>query len=259
MKISAIALGLFLIAGTAFAVNEVTQNKVYSWRYKMTVEVETPEGVKIGSAVRQIGNDLHGSPLSQQGNPGDVSGEAVVVDLGERGVLFALISDKSDNRFSENFPLPGRIGGQGSTTPEGIKYQSSLPVGTKAVLNPRTPQGYPKLVTFTDMNDARSVTLVQEWERNQQAGKPFEQQRTLKSDRFEELFGAGVKLKSITIEITDEPKTKTGILEVLPKFDDEFWKWLKTLKYGDPRRVSGANFSRGSIAEFNRMKQGEKK
>ena len=216
MKLPAIVFGIVFIAGTALAMGQVPSEESYNWRYKMTVTVETPEGDVSGSAVREIQNLLHGSPLSQQGNPGDVIGEAVVVDLGKRGVVFALISHTSDNRFSENFPLPGRIGGQGSTTPEGIKYQSSLPVGTKAVLNPRTPQGYPQLVTFTDMDDPKSVTLIQEWERIGEAGRAFDDQRTLEEDRFEGLFGEGVRLKEITLEITDEPVTWGVVDQYLP-------------------------------------------
>jgi len=211
MKIfSGLIIGVLLIAGAAFAVAQVADSGAkssYNWRYKMTVTVDTPEGEVSGSAVHEIRNSLYGSPLSQGGNPGKISGEAVVVDLGERGVLFALISDRSDNRFSENFPVPGKVGAIGSTTPEGIKYQSSLPVGTKAVLDPHTPQGYPKLVTFTDMDDPKSVTLVQEWERRGEAGYAFNDQLLLKADLFEELFGEGVRLKEITIEIADEPVT----------------------------------------------------
>ena len=58
----------------------------------MTITVDTPEGVKTGSAVHEISNSkgLFGFP--DAGNPADIEGEAVVVDLGERGVLFALIS-----------------------------------------------------------------------------------------------------------------------------------------------------------------------
>lgn len=100
---------------------------------------------------------------------------------------------------------------------------------------------YPKLVTFTDLNDPKSVTLAQVWERNRKDGLFY-----LKEDRMEKLFGEGVKLKSIVIETTDEPKTKTNILETLPKFDDEFWEWRKKLEYSDPRKISGTNFSKGT-------------
>ncbi len=178
-----------------------TGKKEYSWRYKMTVEIETPEGIKAGSAVREIRNSSPLVRLPDVGNAAGVRGEAVVVDLGERGVLFALISHHSDNEFYNAFPVPGNRIGNGGSSPDGIKYYASLPIGTKGVLKPEYFPGYPKLVTFTDMDDPKSVTLAQTWTRNDKG------LYGLQEDRMEELFGQGVKLKGITLEITDEPVT----------------------------------------------------
>jgi len=186
------------------------------WRYKMTVTVETPEGEISGSAVREMGNTTPRIQMPDVGNPAKVRGEAVVVDMGERGVLFALISDESDNRFYDAFPLPGRADGQGGSTAQGIRHHASLPVGTKGTLNPAEWPGYPKLVTFTNMDDPKSVTLAQIWER------PESGKLTLKEDRMEELFGEGVKLKSIDLEITNEPVT-LGVV-------DRHLSWLDKYK-----------------------------
>ncbi|MEK7802217.1 MAG: hypothetical protein AAB276_07170 [Pseudomonadota bacterium] len=69
----------FLAATTlAFAMGDKVET--YSWRYKMTVTVDTPEGEVSGSAVREMCNGPM-SPLSQNGNPAKVRGEAVVVDM----------------------------------------------------------------------------------------------------------------------------------------------------------------------------------
>lgn len=208
-------LGLGIIALFIFGFTTVgcSGNRTYSWRYKMTVVVETPEGIVTGSAVREMGNSLQGSLLSQNGNPASVRGEAVVVDLGERGVLFALISSDSDMEFYRAFR---HVWPHGGATPEAIKFYSSLPVGTKGVLPPNHWPGYPKLVTFKDINDPKSVTLAQEWEHIR--GEPM----YLKADHMEELFGEGVKLKEITLEITDEPVT-WGVV-------DEFLPWLEGLQ-----------------------------
>jgi hypothetical protein len=68
------------------------------YRYRLTVEVDTPEGVKRGSSVIQVKT----SRASQNAIPSPgmlsykVRGEAVAVDLGARGVMFALLrSDDS--------------------------------------------------------------------------------------------------------------------------------------------------------------------
>lgn len=206
-KLIAALLGLLAIAGSVAVAAEVMQNEKPSgkWRYKMTVTVETPEGIKTGSSVREMSNSTPAIDWPDVGNPARVEGEAVVVDLGKRGVLFAVVSTNPHFEFYNAFPLPGRAPGNGGSSPEGIKYYSSLPAGTKGTLNPGAPPGYPMLVTFKDLNDPLSVTEVQEWTHvpRQERGKNF----VLTKDRMEELFGEGVKLRDITLEITDEPVT----------------------------------------------------
>lgn len=178
-----------------------------SWNYKMTVIVETPEGVVTGSSVREMSNVTRRSYLPEVGNPASVKGEAVIVDLGKRGVLFALISENSDMEFYNAY---SHLWSRGGSTPEGIRFYAQMPVGTKGTLNPVMPPGYPKLVAFKNINDPKSVIEAQIWERKAD-GKFF-----LKEDRMEELFGAGVKLKDITLEITDEPVTWGRIDAYLP-------------------------------------------
>lgn len=61
---------------------------------KITIDVETPEGLKTGSSVQEVVFSLEPCPLCNSGSPvlrRSVRGEAVAVDLGERGVLFALL------------------------------------------------------------------------------------------------------------------------------------------------------------------------
>lgn len=240
-KVILAVFGVVLTAGLVYAASELSKNsgnKSYAWRYKMIVTVKTPEGEIVGSAVREMGNSAESFYIPDVGNPADVRGEAVAVDMGKRGVLFALISHQSDLEFYNAFPEPGDIG---NSTPEGIKHYASLPIGTKGILNPTNPPGYPKLVTFTDMDDPKSVTLAQVWKRNDRGYFYLEE------DRMEKLFGDGVKLKDITLEITDEPLTESDIRELIPSFDKEsgFWEWRKGLKYTDPRKISGSNFKRG--------------
>ena len=226
-----VLVALFIVcalsASAVYAMGD--KDKTYSWRYKMTVEVETPEGLKTGSAVRQMGNDLHGSPLSQSGNPADVRGEAVVIDLGKRGVLFALISLDSDLEFYNAFRNPA---GYGGSTPESIRYYASLPAGTKGILDPKAPPGYPKLVMFKDLNDPKSVTRIQTWQADERGY--FQ----LKQDRMEELFGQGVKLKGIAMEITNEPVTWGIVDRYLPKtFEDVVVKNWRTLSKSERQRL----------------------
>ena len=211
-KIIFTLLSLVLTVGVVYAAAAMsgTGNKTYSWRYKMTVTVETPEGEISGSAVREMSNSTPLISLPDVGNPASVRGEAVVVNMGERGVLFALISSDSDMEFYTAFR---KLWPHGGSTPEGIKFYSELPVGTKVELQPGGFRGHPKLVTFTDMNDPKSVTLAQEWAFDRENRR---YKKRLKADRMEELFGEGVKLKDITLEITDEPVTWGVVDKYLP-------------------------------------------
>jgi hypothetical protein len=64
----------------------------YSWNQKLTLVVDTPEGVKTGSSVVRIevGFDMQILP-DAPGFSSNQRGEAVVVDLGGGRTLFALM------------------------------------------------------------------------------------------------------------------------------------------------------------------------
>ena len=182
----------------------------WTWRYKMTVSVETPEGIKIGSAVREVGV-IRGLLLLPEMNPAiGVTGEAVVVDLGERGILFALMRNELGSDYAHHvvfnaFPYEG-----GGTTVEGIHHYSQL----KSAKTTLSLRDYPLMVTFKDIRDPRTVEVVY-------AVEPYWDKREykyrLREDNFEKLFGKGVRLKDVTIEMTDDP-ISWGIEEEIEHF-----------------------------------------
>ncbi len=242
MKISFIALGVLLASvAAAFVMSDIHVS--YTLHVKTTVVVETPEGEVSGSAVREISNSASSISLgwTMATNAPDIRGEAVVVDLGERGTLFSLISDGTDYEMYQVFPTP-KIP---ETSLEGIKYyKKTLKPGMKGELNPNERPGYPALVTFTDMNNPKSVTLVR--------GYVFhpETQTSELENHFEELFGEGVSLKAIELEVTKEPVTKK-IDAVLP--------WLSTVKKGSlDGRLSGGGPELSNILHYGNFKKGEK-
>jgi hypothetical protein len=67
----------------------------YTYKYRMTVEVSTPEGIKTGSSVIEVTTHQWPKFLSgiTAGNTTESSavGEAPFVDLGARGMLFATL------------------------------------------------------------------------------------------------------------------------------------------------------------------------
>ncbi len=181
-----------------------------SWRYKMTVEVETPEGLKTGSAVREV--TLHrGLHLTPEMLPQvDLKGEAVVVDLGKRGILFAMEGgDYGTNILFKMFPGNGKKG--------------------KVVLPPKL---YPPFARFRDRDDPKTIENVRAAnDPLTDEIKKWDPHRPIIS--FENAFGKGVILKDVTIEITSEPVT-WGIEKYLP--------WVTTIGGGT---LSGKQFNIG--------------
>lgn len=185
-----------------------------TWRYKMTVTVETPEGIKTGSAAREI--HVAAEPRIPESAPHpQVIGEAIVIDLEKRGQLFALLgSDYAYAIVYKAFPSasPPR-------SPDGIRYYSQLKAGTKVL----ALEQYPVFVHFKDVNDPKTVEYAYGRvyctirDKNCTRGAPYQ------LDRLEEIYGQGVRIKEVTIEMTDEPVT-WEITRWLP--------WLSRLKSG---------------------------
>lgn len=173
--------------------------------FKITVTVETPYGIQSGSTVRQIQNSMPDIDWPDRGNPARVSGEAVVVEMGEgKPPIFALISDASAREFYSAFPVPDA----GPTTAKGIAYHSNLPVGTSGMVELRQ---WPQFVTFTDLDDPKTVKSLMSI---QSCYLPMPQEARIKckevgphitENTLNQYFGEGVSIKSVTIEITDEP------------------------------------------------------
>ncbi|GAB5512216.1 MAG: hypothetical protein Rhims3KO_36170 [Hyphomicrobiales bacterium] len=225
-----------LIGGAAVAMSELTEEKTYSWRYRMTVNVETPEGLKSGSGVREVEVTFKPRP-GYSPNPYHAShrmrGEAVPVDLGERGVLFALITFDSYPEVTSTFEGPPAF------TLEGAEFYSALK-NAKATLDPLRYPSYPGLVTFVDPDDPKSVQSVMTFKRT---GRLKDGTFAVAEDRTEELFGEGVRIESITVEMTDDP-VDWGRVDAF--FPDNFWEsfgeWWKSLDMRERSRLAH-NFS----------------
>lgn len=231
-----------LIAGafSVWATNVANQN-YYDLRYEVTLVVETPEGIKTGSTIRQISNSVPMIKFPDGGNPGGLRGEAVSVDLGSRGMLFAVIDHAEDHRFYNAFPPPEKAGG---ASPEGIAYYSTLKVGQKGVLNPKKFPSFPKIVTFSDLDDPKSVKLAYKFNIMFNGTKPYYEI----TNNLEELFGKGVRIKEITYEITDKP-ISSSIEKILPWISEINGGFLHggKISRGADIDLHGGNFRRGEI------------
>ena len=190
------------VAGSLLAACDATPD----YRYRLTVEVKTPLGLRTGSSVIEVDTDVAGARTIP--SPGAVShrirGEAVAVDLPGGRTLFALLrsgndadwasrvmamlapdpSDDAEDRFQARFDnlleLEGEIALPRMWPPTGHLKERSA---------------YPMLVTFSDIAEPTSVAEVD-------------------PDDLAATFGEGYALRRITVELTDAPVT-TGIEERL--------------------------------------------
>lgn len=228
MFAASLALSVSMAAcAVAGASEEYPSTKI---RYKMTVEVDTPEGVKTGSTVREI--SMVSRPM-MLGESNDThvkleKGEAVVVDLGQRGVLFALLTNPLGTNASH--PIWVVFNAFTSPCPEGavsrcsIRYYSGLKGGEQVEIKEKD---YPMLVRFRDLNDPRTTERILEMEACSDP-ESVNISYCVKNNRFEEFFGQGVHLKSIKIEIVDTPPQVGNVEKFLPSFKPNSNRFSRT-------------------------------
>ena len=173
------------------------------YRYRLTVEVDTPEGLKTGSSVIEVSTQVASATTIP--TPGAVTrrarGEAVALDLPDGRTLFALLRSENETDWAANIMnLMGPLAGEGDTVTslaqEIIDNKQEIELSFwKRVGGQLDRDGYPMLVTFGDLDDPTSVEKVD----------PKDLAAT---------FGEGVSLKRITVQVTDDPVT-SGIEERL--------------------------------------------
>jgi hypothetical protein len=175
--------------------------ETFEWNQKVTVEVETPDGVKSGSSVQRIHWQSGAAYPGMDGPSADskVTGEAVVVDLGGGKYLFALLSGshglKGGAANIASFAFWGVDKAVG--TAEGLRFLKGLPVGTNTELK---TENYPLLVTFSNINDPSTVQKVD-------------------PEILAESLGPHVLLRNIRLEMTTE--------EMGPGKLDRLLKWIE--------------------------------
>jgi hypothetical protein len=188
-----------------------------SYRYKLTLAVNTPEGVKRGSSVVEIQFwDVSTGTMHK------LDGEALYLDLGrDAKPLIALLTSQLHPKYWENQRW-SRDGGPNLTF--FLRLYGEAPIvdnvlaGVSRLVRMRgprkiTPDDLPDLVTFADVNDPKSVIEVD----------PNDLQATL---------GPNITWNELTLESTDEPVTK-GIEARL--------RWLPEYFQGN-RRLDGSTY-----------------
>lgn len=190
------ALALMVVGPVAAGYAFVTWRAKDTYRYKLTLTLETPNGVKSASNVVEVKYiDLSRSFYQS------VRGQALYLDLGP-GLrpLIALLTAR-DPRFSGDERKIWRSFNPTLAIAKAYGVVTKNAGGIRAFMKLRGARqmdrsDLPTLVTLYNQDDPATVTLVD----------PFNLEGTL---------GVGVSFKSVQIELTDEP-ISTGLEKRLP-------------------------------------------
>lgn len=164
----------------------------YSWRQKITLEVETPAGSREASSVQEVHywQVPWFAAVNSASSRLSIRGESVVLRPSSRRNLFLLL------------PRPGlayEIFTDRSDGPVDRRIRKMLALGDRKAVVPH--ELLPPIVSFASLSDPASATL-------------------LSSDRIHEHLGRGARLSRVTIEITDEEVTLGAVEAALPWIDD---------------------------------------
>ncbi|OCC24853.1 hypothetical protein MB02_05170 [Croceicoccus estronivorus] len=171
-----------LVSGAAMLLAGCNELFPETYRYRLTVEVDTPEGPRAGSSVIEVsGHKGIGIPGPEAGGwISRVQGEAVAVDLPNGRTLFALLRSE-DGRGAESYAwalLPQPLASSGTSE----KHDALRAVVGAADLE---RENYPMLVTFRNITVPASVEAVD-------------------PGNLGASFGPGYALHRITVQITDD-------------------------------------------------------
>ncbi|MEQ8823152.1 MAG: hypothetical protein RIC14_02130 [Filomicrobium sp.] len=223
-------VGIFVVAIVSAISIYVLAYPSTTVRYRLTAEVQTPEGTKTGSVVNEILFYTQPATLTQgsigRGNRG--RGEALVVDLGNRGKLFGLLIGRlSDGSPGDPRPAQMILDLYAPNWRDGeVGYRQALATVAPTETPIELPKKYwPFFVTFRNPDDPTTVESV-------------------KANDLSSRFGSGVKLTRMTSQLVDAgvwpldrldlsgtPLT-SQVKEMLPWLD---WPREKMLKTGNGR------------------------
>lgn len=174
MLIAAIVAGLAIVAFQLFT-------PIATVRYRLTLEAEVDGKPATGSGVIEVTYAKAAGLLSPGDYGASVRGEAVALDLGDKGTLFALLKEGQDSRSAPDYIVLRAFNFSGGALPrpadDGIRQVGRLSGKVELPL-----KSLPLLVRFRDINDPLTVEKLD----------PF---------NLEASFGSGVRLNRATMEI----------------------------------------------------------
>jgi hypothetical protein len=192
-----------------------SREPVCTFRYKLSIEVMTPDGLKTGSSVVEVnyqrGRDFGGGSSEVMW----ANGEAVYIDLGKGKNLFITLTKRLSGR--DNYDVRSSIiekGGASSVfgiflkayeIPWALGKERELcsTISAKAKLEPKSlsPLDLPTLVTFENIDDVKSAQIIQ-------------------PDELASFFGAGYGTIKSSVALTNDP-VSNSLSGLLPWLGDK--------------------------------------
>lgn len=203
-----VVITVALVIGFALLVVRCT-TPVATLRFRMTVDVNTPDGIKSGSSVMKLVRErpflipMPGAGGSDRGGGLQILGEAPFVDLGGKFVFMKFHDEfyrhEIKDTVFDGLRLRARYrseanGGDGAIFRELSRIKSQADV---------TPSEYPAFATFAEVTNPQSQTEIL-------------------SEAFRAKLGADYSIDKVTIQVVanDEPLT-TALTERFPALAGE--------------------------------------
>lgn len=192
------------------------------YRFRLTVEVDTPRGVRVGSSVMQVRYGVsHNFNGGGQQADVDLDGEAVFVDLGDGRHMIAvlghplLLSGAYDQRFMPAdvfFPDTSGPRQMRKLQASGKKLQGGADLAVEQI---------PSLATFERPADPASARVVYGRAIGTVADGAGERELGIHIDEIAEVFGAGYALRRVRLDVVPENTPITRQIEQrLPWLND---------------------------------------
>ena len=162
----------------------------YTNRFRLIIEIETPDGLKTGSSVIQTRFWASGCWLPEAcGLRTEAHGEAVFIDLGHGKNLVAILGWGPTGADQEKLFHLTRVA---LAPARDVNWKDEYKLKGRGDL---PPAYVPTLVTFADLNDPKTARVV-------------------RPDQFAQVFGPGVHFKRAWIETTSDPVTNEIVAKV---------------------------------------------
>jgi len=169
-----------------------------SYRYKLTLAVNTPDGVKRASSVGEV--SFQEAFFPERGTFSHLRGEALYLDLGSGAKpLIALLTNRIRGYYGWSRSAGPRLellSDLYNVVPSADYMDTVSKIAKQRGPHKIEPNQLPDVITFADVNDPRSVILVD-------------------PDNLRATLGPSFTWDEITVEVTDEP-VSTGIEQKLP-------------------------------------------